>query len=56
MYTNTLKTQSHVSWDYTYHLVIVPKYRKRVLFEKERKEIGKILRDLAKRKEVEIIE
>ena len=53
---NILKTQEHVLWDCTYHIVIVPKYRKKILYLHTRKEVGAIIRTLAKRKGIEIIE
>lgn len=43
-------------WDCKYHIVIVPKYRKKVLYGTARVEIGTIIRELAKQKEVEVIE
>lgn len=39
-----------------YSVVIVPKYRKKILFEQLRKYIGGILRDLFKQKGVDILE
>jgi putative transposase len=53
---SSLETQSHVVWDCIYHIVIVPKYRKKLLFEPLRAQVGKMLRDLARQKESEIIE
>jgi len=47
---------SHVRWDCKYHIVIVPKYRKKALYGKVRREIGPILRDLCRQKEVEVLE
>lgn len=35
---------SHVNWECKYHVVIVPKYRKKVLFGRLRGEVGKIIR------------
>ena len=52
----SFESQSHVRWYCRYHVVIVPKFRKKILFAQARKEIGKMLRDLAKQKESEIIE
>lgn len=52
----TTQKQSHVTWDCTYHIVIVPKYRKKVLFGSLKKELKEILHQLAKQKEMEIIE
>ena len=47
---------SHVKWDCKYHVVIVPKYRKKLLYGKLRNQIGSILRSLCEQKEVELIE
>ena len=47
--------ESHVVWDCTYHVVFVPKYRKRVLYGPVRKRVGEILRELAKQKGIEIV-
>ena len=48
--------QSHVVWKCEYHVVITPKYRKKALFGQVRKRSGEIIRALAKRKGVEVIE
>ena len=40
---------SHVRWDCKYHVVIVPKYRRRALYGKFRRDVGQILRDLLER-------
>ena len=56
MSTSTLNHASHVTWDCTYHVVIVPKYRKKVLFGHIRKRAGEIIRQLARQKEVVVIE
>jgi REP-associated tyrosine transposase len=47
---------SHVRWDCKYHIVIVPKYRKRSLYGKVKRQMGEILRDLCRQRGVEIIE
>jgi putative transposase len=56
MSTAILNHSAHVTWDCTYHVVIVPKYRKKVLFEQVRKRAGEILRELAKQKEVMVVQ
>ena len=56
MNTEAFKTQSHVVWDCIYHIVIVPKYRKRVLFGAIKKELRENLHALSKQKGVEITE
>ena len=47
---------AHVKWECKYHLAIVPKYRKKALFGRIRREIGKIIRQLCRQKEVALIE
>ena len=47
---------THVRWDCKYHVVIVPKYRKKVLYGKSRKRIGDILKDLCRQRGVEVME
>lgn len=34
------KTLSHVKWECKYHLIMVPKYRKRVIYGQLRREIS----------------
>lgn len=50
------QSQAHVKWDCKYHVVILPKYRRKALFGKLRRRIGAILRDLCRQKEVELVE
>ena len=48
---------SHTSWECIYHVVWIPKYRRRVLYGETRREIGEILRMLAGHMDgVEIVE
>ena len=47
---------SHTTWNCTYHIVFIPKYRKKILFGKVRKDVGEILRKLCEMKGVELIE
>ena len=50
------QSQAHVKWECKYHVVIVPKYRKKKQFKKYRKAIGKIIRELCRQKEVGLLE
>ena len=50
------QSQAHVKWECLYHVVIVPKYRRKVLFGKRRKKIGEILRELCRQKDVGLVE
>jgi len=47
---------SHVRWDCKYHVVFVPKYRKKTLYGKVRKRVGSILQDLCRQRGVELLE
>mgnify|MGYP003433253520 FL=1 len=47
---------SHVRWECKYHVVIVPKYRKKSLYGGMRKQVGEILRELCRQKGVELLE
>jgi putative transposase len=46
----------HTKWECKYHLVWIPKSRKKILYGQLRKELGQILRRLAAQKESEVIE
>ena len=50
------QSQAHVKWDCKCHVVILPKYREKVLYGKLRRAIGLILRDLCRQKGVELVE
>jgi len=50
------QSQSHVRWECKYHVVITPKYRKKVFFGKMRRQIGRIIRDLCRQKKIELLE
>ncbi len=50
------QTLSHVRWDCKYHLVIITKYRNKVIYGELRKKIGAIIRDLCRQKGIEIHE
>jgi len=47
---------AHTTWNCKYHIVFAPKYRRQVIYGQIRQDIGKILRMLCQRKEIEIIE
>ena len=47
---------SHTTWNCKYHIVFAPKFRRQVIYGKLKTDIGKILRELCERKEIEIIE
>jgi putative transposase len=47
---------SHTVWECKYHIVWVPKKRRRIVYGKLRKELGTILRRLSEYKGVEVVE
>ena len=47
---------SHTKWECKYHIVFSPKYRRKEIFGKLKIDIGQILRQLCKQKEVEVLE
>ena len=49
-------TLSHTTWNCKYHIVFAPKYRRKIFFGEKRQEIGAMLRQLCKWKEVNILE
>ena len=56
MSMNDVKSLSHSKWRCKYHIVFAPKYRRQIIYGRIKADVGKILRDLCKRKNVEIIE
>ena len=50
------QSQAHVKWECKYHVVIVPKYRKKALYGSLRGQIGKIFRELCIQKGIELVE
>ena len=47
---------SHTRWNCKYHIVFIPKYRRKEIYGKIRTDIGQIIRQLCAYKDVEIIE
>lgn len=50
------ETLAHTKWNCKYHIVFAPKFRRQIIYGRIREEVGKILRTLCERKEIEIIE
>jgi len=51
-----IKSLSHTTWNYKYHIVFAPKYRRQIIYKQIKADIGRILRQLCERKGVELIE
>ena len=47
---NDVKSLSHSKWRCKYQIVFVPKYRRQIIYGRIKVDVGKILRDLCKRK------
>ncbi|NJR66223.1 MAG: IS200/IS605 family transposase [Leptolyngbyaceae cyanobacterium CRU_2_3] len=47
---------NHTTWNCKYHIVFIPKRRKKVIFGELRKYMGEIFHELARQKECEIVE
>jgi putative transposase len=50
------KSLSHSVWDCKFHVVFIPKYRRKVVYGDLRRELGKVFRTLARQKECEVEE
>ncbi len=53
---NNIQSLSHTVWDCKYHLVWIPKYRKKILFGQLQRHLGDVLHELASHKESKIHE
>lgn len=51
-----MKILSHSSWECKYHIVWIPKYRRKSMFLQLRNHLGTVFHDLAGQKESEILE
>ena len=51
-----IRSSSHSKYRCQYHIVFAPKYRRKIIYGKIKKDIGEILRKLCEQKNVEIIE
>ena len=45
------RSLSHSRWECKYHVVFIPKYRRKVIFGQIRRELGEVLKRLAEQKE-----
>ncbi|MEJ7710042.1 MAG: IS200/IS605 family transposase [Pyrinomonadaceae bacterium] len=54
--TGSFQSMSHSKWDCKYHIVFVPKRRRKAVFGNIRKHLGAIFHELARQKECQIIE
>ena len=50
------QSQSHVKWYCKYHVVFVPKYRRRSIYGTLRRQLGAIFRDLCQQAGIDLVE
>lgn len=50
------RSLAHTRWMCKYHIVFTPKYRRKIIYNKLRRDIVQIIKDLCKWKGIEIIE
>lgn len=53
---DTQASLNHSVWDCKYHVVFIPKYRRKALYAELRRYLGKVFRELARQKESHIEE
>lgn len=53
---NEIKSTAHSKYRCQYHIVFAPKFRRKEIYGKLKKDIGQILRKLCEQKDVQIIE
>jgi putative transposase len=53
---SNVQSLAHTAWECKFHVVWIPKYRKKKLYGELRRELGPVLRKLAKHKQCEILE
>jgi putative transposase len=51
-----LQSLSHTTWECKFHIVWIPKYRRKVLYGGLRKHLGPVFKELARRRESRIVE
>jgi putative transposase len=53
---NLYETLKHTTWECKYHVVFIPKYRRKGLNAQLRRDLGPVFRELAQQKESEVLE
>ena len=51
-----VQSLSHTQWECKYHVVWIPKNRRKVLYGQLRQHLGEVLRELARRKDCQVLE
>ena len=47
---------AHTRWNCTYHIVFIPKYRRKVMYGEVKRDIAEILKKLCEMKQIQLIE
>jgi putative transposase len=53
---NSDSSLNHSRWERKYHVIWIPKYRKKTLYGQLRKYLGEVFKDLARQRESEVLE
>ena len=53
---NDVSSLNHSRWECKYHVVWIPKYRKKALYGQLRRYLGQVFKDLARNRECEVLE
>ena len=53
---DTYERLNHSTWECKYHVVFIPKYRKKALYVELRRHLGEVFRTLTERKESRVVE
>ena len=53
---NDIESLSHTRWECKYHIVFIPKFRRKALYAELRRHLGEMFRELARQKECRIEE
>jgi putative transposase len=53
---NNISSLSHSRWECKYHVVWIPKCRRKALYGQLRQHLGEVFRDLARQKESKVLE
>ena len=51
-----IETLNHTAWECKYHIVWIPKYRRKILYGALRKYLGSVFKELASQRESKVIE
>ena len=50
------KSIAHTRWNCTYHIVFIPKYRRKIMYSETKRDLVDIIKKLCEMKQVQLIE